>query len=66
VVGQAEPLGSLKAVLEREGRGRGRVALVLDLADGQEVEFELPGAYRLSPAGRQAIKAIPGIEVQDL
>jgi len=66
MIGGPEPLGSLKAVLEREGRGRGRVSLVLDLADGQEVEFELPGAYRLSPAGRQAIKAIPGIEVQDL
>jgi len=66
MVERPEPLGSLKAVLEREGRGRGRVALVLDLADGQEVEFELPGAYRLSPAVRQAIKAIPGLEVQDL
>jgi len=66
VLGRAEPLSSLKAVLEREGRGRGRVALVLDLADGQEVEFELPRAYCLSPAVRQAIKAIPGLEVQDL
>ncbi len=60
------PLSSLKSHLEREGRGRGTVSLVLALTGGQEVEIELPGGYALSQAGRQAIKAIPGIEVQDL
>ena len=58
-----EPLGSLKSLLDRESRGRGRVALVLDLADGQEVELDLPGGYRLSAAARQAIKAVPGVTV---
>jgi len=48
------------------GGGRARIAFVLGLADGQEVEMELPGGYRLSPAMRQAIKAIPGVVVQDL
>lgn len=60
------PLGSLKGLLEHEGRGRGRIALVLDLEGGQEAELELPGGYRLSPEARQAIKAIPGVLVQDL
>ena len=63
---QAETLDRLKSVLERESKGRGRVSLVLDLADGQEVELELPGGYRLSPPVRQALKSLPGVEVQDL
>jgi DNA polymerase-3 subunit alpha len=57
------PLGSLKSLLDRESRGRGRVVLVLDLDDGQEVELDLPGGYRLSAAARQAIKAVPGVTV---
>jgi DNA polymerase-3 subunit alpha len=60
------PLESLKSLLERETEGRGHIKLVLDLADGQEVELELPGGYRLSPAARQAIKAVPGLVVQDV
>lgn len=63
ILSDAEPLGSLKSLLERESRGRGHVALVLDLEDGQEVELELPGGYRLSAAARQAIKAVPGVTV---
>ncbi|MGF1610845.1 MAG: DNA polymerase III subunit alpha [Kiloniellales bacterium] len=74
----AAPLESLKSLLGRDangksgngkgsnGGGRAKIAFVLDLADGQEVEMELPGGYRLSPAMRQAIKAIPGVVVQDL
>jgi DNA polymerase-3 subunit alpha len=61
-----EPLESLKSLLQRETEGRGHIKLVLDLADGQEVELELPGGYRLSPAARQAIKAVPGLVVQDV
>ncbi len=63
---QEGTLDRLKNVLERETKGRGRVSLVLDLADGQEVELELPGGYRLSPPVRQALKSLPGLEVQDL
>ncbi len=60
-----EPLVSLKSLLERESHGRGRVALVLDLDDGREVELDLPDGYRLSAAARQAIKAVPGVTVQE-
>jgi len=63
ILSDAEPLGSLKSLLDRESRGRGRIALVLDLADGQEVELDLPEGYRLSAAARQAIKAVPGVTV---
>ncbi|NIA67292.1 DNA polymerase III subunit alpha [Pelagibius litoralis] len=60
-----KPLSSLKSILEREGRGRRKVKLVLTLADGQEVELALGGGYQLSPTTRQAIKAIPGIVMQE-
>ncbi len=59
-------LTSLHSVLSREGRGRSEVSLVLTLGDGREVEMGLPGGFSLSAQGRQAIKAIPNIEVQDL
>ncbi len=62
-----EPLESLKTILGR-GAGRaakGRVSIVLDLQDGQEVEIELPEAYSVSAELRQAVKAIPGVVVQD-
>ncbi len=58
------PLESLKALLEREGRGRGKVRLIVTLED-QEVEFDLGQTYRLSPEIRQAIKAVPGVVMQD-
>ena len=62
-----KPLENLKSILEREAaRGKGRVSLVLDLDDGQELEVELPGAYQISPIVRQAIKAIPGLIVEDV
>jgi DNA polymerase-3 subunit alpha len=63
ILSDPEPLGSLKSLLDRESRGRGRVALVLDLENGQEVELDLPDGYRLSAAARQAIKAVPGVTV---
>ena len=65
ILGDPGPLRSLKSLLDRESRGRGRVALVLDLDDGREVELDLPGGYRLSTAARQAIKAVPGVTVLD-
>ena len=59
------PLESLKSLLAREGRGRGHIRLILALDDGQEVEFDLGQSYRLSPEVRQAIKAVPGVVMQD-
>jgi len=61
------PVESLKLLLDRERRGRGRVDLVLDLDNRREVEIALPGAWAISGATRAAIKAIPGIlDVQDV
>jgi DNA polymerase-3 subunit alpha len=67
-LGDLQPLEGLKSMLAREdaaGGAKGKIALVLGLPDGQEVEIELPERYRLSAQLRQAIKAIPGLVVQD-
>ncbi len=68
----ADPLVQLQSLLARDKEGsgngapaRGRVALVLATGEGDEVELELPGAYRLSAEMRRAIKAIPGMTVED-
>jgi DNA polymerase-3 subunit alpha len=73
----AEPLVQLQSLLARDKEGagngqsgngrpsRGRIALVLATGEGDEVELDLPGAYRLSAEMRRAIKAIPGMIVED-
>ena len=61
------PIGSLKQLMDRERRGKGKVSFVLDLDGGREVEIALRETYAISAATRAAIKAVPGIvEVQDL
>jgi len=65
-LGSEDHLRSLKSLLEREGKGRGRVYLVLDLPEHQEVEMELSDRYRLSPGIRRAVKAVPGVMVQEM
>jgi DNA polymerase-3 subunit alpha len=59
------PLESLKSLLAREGRGRDPVRLFVALDDGQELEFDLGQRYRLSPEIRRALKAVPGVAMQD-
>ena len=61
-----EPLDHLKSILAQQGRGRGRVLVVVETEAGEEVSIQLPEAYKLSGAVRQAIKSIGGLEVQDL
>jgi DNA polymerase-3 subunit alpha len=60
------PVESLKALIGREARGKGRIWLIARAAD-REIEIALPGQYGCSPQLRQAIKAIPGIvDVQEI
>jgi DNA polymerase III subunit alpha len=66
-VNEPGPLESLKQIIAREGRGKGRINLVLELDGAREVEMTLPGGWAVSPAGRAAMKAIPGIvDVQEI
>ena len=60
-------LPSLKSILDRQGRGRGKVSLVLDVGPAREVEVKIPGAWAINAAARAAIKAIPGVvDVHDV
>jgi DNA polymerase-3 subunit alpha len=62
-----KPVESLKSVLARQGKGRSRVALVLELDRDHEVEVSLRETFALSAQARAAIKAIPGIvDVQEI
>ena len=61
---QARAVDPIRAVLSREGRGKGRIFLVPMLGE-QEVEITLPGFYAVTPRLRQALKALPGVERVD-
>ena len=64
---QTGALPHIRALLEREGRGKGRIVLIPHIEDGQDVEITLPGAYNLSPRLAQALKILPGIErIEDI
>jgi DNA polymerase-3 subunit alpha len=52
----------IRAILEREKTGRGRVVLVPRLDGGQDVEVALPGGFNVTPRLAQALKMVPGVE----
>ncbi|CAH2604831.1 DNA polymerase III subunit alpha [Rhodovastum atsumiense] len=57
----------IRALLEREGKGKGRVVLVPRLDDSQDVEITLPGGFNVNPRLSQAMKGVAGVErVEDL
>ena len=51
----------IRALLAREGRGKGRVVMVAHTGQGQEVEMALPGFFAVSPKLMQAMKVVPGV-----
>ena len=51
----------IRALLAREGRGKGRVVMVARTGQGQEVELVLPGQFAVSPKLVQAMKVVPGV-----
>ncbi len=64
---QTAAVPHIRALLAREGRGRGRVILVSVTGPGQEVEIALPGTFNVSPRLMQAMKVVQGVaEVQEL
>jgi len=64
---KTEAVEHIRALLSREGRGRGRVVLIPRLTDRQDVEISLPGGFNVSPRLLQATKMLPGVErVEDL
>jgi len=60
-------LPSLRQIMDRCGKGRGRLHLVLELDRGRECELTVAGGWTISPATRGAIKAISGVvDVQEV
>jgi DNA polymerase-3 subunit alpha len=58
---RTEAVAHVRALLQREGSGRGRVTLIPRVGEGQDVEIALPGGFSLSPRLAQAMKALPGV-----
>ncbi|HEX3500017.1 MAG TPA: DNA polymerase III subunit alpha, partial [Stellaceae bacterium] len=66
-VGEPAALKSLRGIIGRDGPGRGRVSVVVGLEPTREVEIALPGAYKIGPGIRAAVKSLPGIlDVHDI
>jgi len=64
---EPEALDGIKTIIQRDGRGKGKVSLVLELDRAREVEVTLPGTWMISAGTRQAIKSLPLIvDVQDV
>jgi DNA polymerase-3 subunit alpha len=61
---RTEAVPHIRALLNREGRGSGRISL-LPMLDAQEVEIALPGGFAVTPKLRQALKMVPGVERVD-
>lgn len=51
----------VRALLQKEGPGKGRVALIPRTGPGQEIEVLLPGFFNVSPRLAQAMKVLPGV-----
>ena len=61
-LGASGAVPHIRAILERERSGRGRVVLVPRLDDGQAMEVSLPGGFNVTPLLAQALKMVPGVE----
>jgi DNA polymerase-3 subunit alpha len=64
---RTEAVPHIRALLDREGQGKGRVILVPRLDSAQDVEITLPGGFNVTPRLAQAMKVLPGVgRVEDL
>ncbi|HQT65640.1 MAG: DNA polymerase III subunit alpha [Acidocella sp. 21-58-7] len=60
---RTEALPHIKALLEREGKGRGKVALVPKIGADHSLDVMLPGLFNVSPRLAQALKLVSGVEL---
>ena len=64
---KTEAVPHIRALLEREGKGRGRVVLIPRLESAQDVEITLPGGFNVTPRLAQALKVLQGVErIEDI
>ena len=60
---RTEALPHIRALLDREGKGRGRVTLVPKMGLERSLDVVLPGMFNVSPRLAQAMKMVPGVEL---
>ncbi|HTP83609.1 MAG TPA: DNA polymerase III subunit alpha, partial [Alphaproteobacteria bacterium] len=60
-INDATAIAGLKAAIEKEKRGRGRIGIVVDLGADREVEVALPGHYQITAATRLSMQSLPGV-----
>jgi DNA polymerase-3 subunit alpha len=60
---RTEALPHIRALLDREGKGRGRVTLVPKTGLRRDLDITLPGGFNVSPKLAQAMKLVPGVEL---
>ncbi len=66
-INDAIALPGLAEVIKGERKGRGRIAVVVDLGEDGEVEISLPGTYTIAAQTRMKLQTLPGVvEVQEL
>ncbi|GLR67041.1 DNA-directed DNA polymerase [Acidocella aquatica] len=64
---RTEALPHIRALLEREGKGRGRVTLVPKTGLERNLDVILPGGFNVTARLAQAMKLVPGVElVEDM
>jgi DNA polymerase-3 subunit alpha len=59
---QTEAVEHIRVLLTREGTGRGRVVLVPQIDESQNVEIILPGGFNVTPRLAQAVQLVPGVD----
>jgi DNA polymerase-3 subunit alpha len=60
---RTEALPHIRALLDREGKGKGRVTLVPKTGLARDLDIVLPGGFNVSPKLAQAMKLVPGVEL---
>jgi DNA polymerase-3 subunit alpha len=58
-----EAVPHIKTLLEREGKGKGRVVLSPKTGIERNLDITLPGGFNVSPRLAQAVKLVPGVEL---
>jgi len=61
-VGDAAEIEHVRSVLDREGKGRGRVSFIVRHGQDSEVEIEPKERFAIGPGILKAIKSLPGID----
>ena len=64
-VDNVQAVETISKLLENTQKGNGKIILIPNLVQQQEVEILLPGYYNVSPVLAQHIKVINGVEKVD-